>query len=532
MDIWGIAKELNRRIESSSLADFQKKRAKRLGISVGSYNFFSKHGTKGHYAYHHGGNSELQFNFGYETRGVFRYGIAFSIQRSQSVQDPIGSMRPRILAFNNYLAMHPKCCSAFSIWRYQNGKYYRRSSVREIPLSWIRENTFIFIGKEVPTRNLIFGDKTYSDVISTYEELYPIYLHIESGKPKDIVEKVSKICWNENSWTKPSGLHGKSKDKKSHERKHGYGHEEWLFDFDKLLDGYHYSFLQSIGKYRDKYIGEIYDISLYSTNSSEKNQHYWIADINDVEVLTREQESTAIEQYRRSGWIDELVAHLAAHDVSTNTFMGLVDENDLFNIRFRPENVSWYSSMPVPFKPDEKISHTRYTLLNRESYSPPTELIDELVFSGKTELDIESAGVKRSYNGKGTVQCSQLHRKIQNSLVKYLNGEHPGKLVELEVSYGRGTYIDLVVVLSKTNKHFYEVKTYPSARISIREAVGQLLEYSYYPKKVRAKKLVVVSQAPVTKADRQYILMLNKKFDIPISYIQFDHEHSEILDEC
>jgi hypothetical protein len=63
--------------------------------------------------------------------------------------------------------------------------------------------------------------------------------------------RFSKICWNYNGWHKPSGLDGKSRDAEAYERKYKFGHEEWLFDFDKLINGYHYEALHSIGKFRD-----------------------------------------------------------------------------------------------------------------------------------------------------------------------------------------------------------------------------------------------------------------------------------------
>ena len=67
---------------------------------------------------------------------------------------------------------------------------------------------------------------------------------------KRVEEKIARICWNTNYWQKPSGKDGKSKD--TYELINGYGHEEWLFDKEKIIDGYHYSFLQGIKPYRKK----------------------------------------------------------------------------------------------------------------------------------------------------------------------------------------------------------------------------------------------------------------------------------------
>src|SRR5439155_11622950 len=39
---------------------------------------------------------------------------------------------------------------------------------------------------------------------------------------------------------------------------------------------------------------------------------------------------------------------------------------------------------------------------------------------------------------------------------------------------------------------FFDVKTEPTVKLCIRAAVGQLLEYSYYPSEERATNLIVV----------------------------------------
>ncbi len=90
-----------------------------------------------------------------------------------------------------------------------------------------------------------------------------------------IEEKIARICWNTNLWQKPSGPIGKSRNKKAYEYITGYGHEEWLLDTEKIIDGYHYSYLQAIGAHRDKYIGEKFHISLYSINNDTK-ERWWI----------------------------------------------------------------------------------------------------------------------------------------------------------------------------------------------------------------------------------------------------------------
>ncbi|HLO97167.1 MAG TPA: hypothetical protein VK171_01120 [Fimbriimonas sp.] len=347
--------------------------------------------------------------------------------------------------------------------------------------------------------------------------------------------RFSKICWNYNGWRKPSGLDGKSRDSKSFERKNKFGHEEWLFDFDKLIDGYHFAALQPIGKFRDKYIGNIYNIELYSVNSNGSQWH-WVGRIKNIEVIDKLMEQEAIKKYRENGWIKGMAGDLEVVGASEREFLASIQKHGLFNIRFKPEDVEEFD--PTPFEDGVKITHTRYTLLTdaavlgyqQRQASAVGSTSPELIFSGKTKKDRGDG--KRTANQQAVIQCQQLHTDIQNVLWGYLKKANPGcKKVELEVGRtGNSGAIDLVIRKANGDDVFYEVKTYVSARMCIREAVGQLMEYSYYPDCALASELIIVSQAPLGDGDRQYIKLLNKKFSIPVSYMQFDHENERVIE--
>lgn len=93
--------------------------------------------------------------------------------------------------------------------------------------------------------------------------------------------RIARICWNTNDWIKPSGMNAKSTLKEAYERINGFGHEEWLFDTDKLIDGYHYGSIQAIGSHLDKYAGQIFDLGLYTINSKE-HKTYWLGRIRNT----------------------------------------------------------------------------------------------------------------------------------------------------------------------------------------------------------------------------------------------------------
>jgi len=78
---------------------------------------------------------------------------------------------------------------------------------------------------------------------------------------------------------------------------------------------------------------------------------------------------------------------------------------------------------------------------------------------------------------------------------------------------------------------FYEFKTSNSIKTCIREALSQLLEYSYYPNQERAKKLIIVSQNSINKEAKDYLSKIREKFRIPVYYKQYNAD-SNCLEEA
>jgi hypothetical protein len=66
--------------------------------------------------------------------------------------------------------------------------------------------------------------------------------------------RIARVIWNDNGWVKPSGMIGKSNSLSTHEVKYKFGHDEWLFYFSKIINGYHYAFLEPIRKDQSTYI--------------------------------------------------------------------------------------------------------------------------------------------------------------------------------------------------------------------------------------------------------------------------------------
>lgn len=125
------------------------------------------------------------------------------------------------------------------------------------------------------------------------------------------------------------------------------------------------------------------------------------------------------------------------------------------------------------------------------------------------------------------VSARRLHNLIQNKLYEFLKSRYGEKSVGTEVNTGDGTSIDLVLE-ENAGYWFYEIKTASSVKASIRQALPQLLEYSYWPNENKAVRLIIVSHLPAAQIPELYLDTLRNTFGIPIYYEQFCLE-SEML---
>jgi hypothetical protein len=169
-------------------------------------------------------------------------------------------------------------------------------------------------------------------------------------------KRVARICWNTNQWVKPSGRSGKSTTKKVYESDHGYGFEEWLFDFMKPIDGYNYGFLQPINNSKKEYTGT-FDIRLYTIHDGSR---YWVADMFNVSILNAEEKAAIESIYEANNWIQSIKNDLQAKGLAFDKFS--------LNIRFNKKDVHQFTPL-IKIDPEEKICKSnRYTFLTESFY--------------------------------------------------------------------------------------------------------------------------------------------------------------------
>lgn len=346
---------------------------------------------------------------------------------------------------------------------------------------------------------------------------------IIEGREKQIdfgsKNKLSKICWNIENWKFPSGSQGKSVSIESYEADSGYGHEEWLFDKSKIVDGYHYAFLQPLNVKTNKHENQVYNISLFTINNL--NKKYFVGEIKNAECISSDESVRVHKIYKANGWIEKMREDVERVGANYENFIQTPPEI-FFNIRFKFKDVSQPDELVEVAENDINITTNRYKLLPRKS---------EIILGTDNDED-ETEGNKKNTSKRKKVfnsdcEYDPYHDQMQNAIFELL--KNPGVYNYKKVFIEKGR-VDIKAKTQEDTWHYFELKT-DNAKLSIRKALGQILEYAFFPDRNKAEKLIIIADEEPNEELIKYLDHIRALFDLPITYRYFNLETNELSDD-
>lgn len=322
--------------------------------------------------------------------------------------------------------------------------------------------------------------------------------------------KVARICWNTEGWKFPSGPLGKSSDPNSYEAKYGYGHEEWLFDKSKIIDGFHYAFLQPLSTKFGKHGGKSYNVSLFTING--EGRKFYVGDIKNAFCISKEEAEKVYQTYKNNGWLNEMVEDIRRVKGELDVFLKS-QPISVFNVKFRFEDVRQLDELEEISKDDINITTNRLKLLPKKTDFVISEVIADDEPEGKQRSELPRKVVL-----KKEVEYDPYHNKMQNALRKILQESYKDEYEKVCIETSR---VD-IKARTKTGKwHFFEIKT-DTPKICIRNALGQIMEYAYWPDSERAEKLIIVGEDLPNNEAKLYLGYVRNRFKVPVYYRSLD----------
>jgi hypothetical protein len=346
-------------------------------------------------------------------------------------------------------------------------------------------------------------------------------LALTDGRPLEANDSVSgrlcRICWNSKGWIRPSG-EARYLESGSYVSHHGFGHEEWLFNYEWMYSEFKYAFLQPINHNRRAFLGKRFPVFLYSR--APDGRTYAVGTIRDLYVPLDEEIGQVAQSFRDRGWLEQMNQDLVRLGISPKKLLKARPQ-ELVNVRFRREDVRYFEPLDAlpPDHPATRVA--RYTALRWPDGEVPLVSNSPRLPRERAATDKLKTEVAFSRRFVDPTAIDPKHNRLQNRLLKYLRAQ------QKHVTY-EDAYVDLIIH-GPDGQTFVEIKTEATCKGCIRAALGQLVEYSHYPDSAGASQLWVVGDAPANAEDRRYLTFLRLRYSLPIYYRQFS---SDVLSDA
>jgi hypothetical protein len=152
---------------------------------VATQRIFGARSVHGDYAFHSGGQDELQFNVGNDLfedgQLAFRVGVGFSLETSRSLPS-IDPIVPKIARFNAFMRENPETFSDLAMWHWRRERSADYAP-RPIDPELVRPGVFIFLGARQPPSSINIEECLY-----TFDRLLPLYRYVEGADPRPLVD--------------------------------------------------------------------------------------------------------------------------------------------------------------------------------------------------------------------------------------------------------------------------------------------------------------------------------------------------------
>jgi hypothetical protein len=138
-------------------------------------------------------------------------------------------------------------------------------------------------------------------------------------------------------------------------------------------------------------------------------------------------------------------------------------------------------------------------------------------FSFRARPPVPGGGHTGTRRAMEETDVTHIHYEMQRSLYDFLIAAHGTDKVSCEAVTSSGRPADVIVRLPD-GYELFEIKTALAPRDCVREALGQLLEYAFWPGSPRFNALWIVGPSLLDRETQEHLEGLREQFGIPVSY--------------
>jgi hypothetical protein len=329
---------------------------------------------------------------------------------------------------------------------------------------------------------------------------------------------VQRICWNSRGWQLPSG----SAYEGGFPAQRGFGHEEWNFQLEDASDGYVYGYTYSTpAEAKLKDAGGKFRIVFFAIHP-ESSDRVVAGVYHLAEIAPPVAYAPLFDDFEKRGVFERRASELCdATDRFTRKAALTEVKNSLkkqwLKVRCPVSKVESFSHYPSlnSIVGDQSVSHrfSRFTYLKSEF---STSFLRRSQGATLSESPTAASPLTEdAYYRESSAKLKIIvprHNKLSNDFCKWLKKEHGVAATQEQERVDVRFSLNERTVLAEL-KICYGVGTTKS----IREALGQLLEYNHYPYRVAASTWLIVLDEEPTETDRKFVELLRAHWSLPVT---------------
>lgn len=316
---------------------------------------------------------------------------------------------------------------------------------------------------------------------------------------------LQRVCWNTRGWQLPSG----STSESGFPGENGFGHEEWNFQLSDTWNNFFfpYTYLVPQKKILDKHQGK-FNIGFFARHQ-EQNQWFFLGVHHNARLITDSDYPQIIELFGKNGVFDRRADELLSVTNRFKTKKSALKEvinafkQPFIRVKSPVSDVEYLAHPILIDKPSNARFHS-FTYVDR---------FPSLSTNIHTNQSSRSVLAEDGYYRESPAKLKLIipkHNKLSNDFCQWLNKK--GIPVKQEENF-----IDVLFEFNGIS-YIAELKVVygVGATKAIREALGQLLEYNYYPgRKSNKEWMIILDQAP-SATDQDYVKNLITELKFPL----------------
>jgi hypothetical protein len=260
---------------------------------------------------------------------------------------------------------------------------------------------------------------------------------------------------------------------------------------------------------------------------NNRGGRYEVGVLRNVECISKEKSEAVYQEYRRRKWLDKMIQDLEQENANVKKFRQTIPR-EFVNIKFKIEDATIHEEMIEINPEDVNITATYFKLLDKKT--PEMAYTDVPANDTDTEDDAVGNHLKSTSKRKKvfSLECEYdpYHDQMQNALFKKLNSGYEGYR-NVKIEHG---HVDVKAKAKNGKWHYFEIKT-DGPRLTIRKALGQIMEYAYYPALEKAERLIVIGDEEPDPDAASYLRYIRERFDLKVYYRAFNMKNGNLSRE-